>query len=109
MKFILRYLWELFTYEQFISYIMCVVVNNEKLHHINKDKCKGCGVMRYVLQQVHRRDTEQLLSVVKMEIDYELVSLYDSLQTDDTEGIERAKNNLKDLVKRLEILSRHVD
>lgn len=61
--------------------------------------------MRYVLNHVKKRDTRQLLSVVRMEIDYELVTLYDAMQAKDERLIDETKEKLKQLVEKLHSLS----
>jgi len=61
--------------------------------------------MRYVLNHVKRRDTRQLLSVVRMEIDYELVTLYDAMKENDEKTIKETKEKLKRLVEKLKSLS----
>ncbi|HLS66995.1 MAG TPA: hypothetical protein VK029_08390 [Pseudogracilibacillus sp.] len=61
--------------------------------------------MRYVLNHVKKRDTRQLLSVVRLEIDYELVTLYDAMKAKDEKLIDETKEKLKQLVEKLHSLS----
>lgn len=59
--------------------------------------------MKYVLETFHRKQVEEKLPVIKMEIDYELMTLADALKENDEVLIEKTKEKLKSL--RLEWLS----
>lgn len=48
----------------------------------------------------HNLDPETIINVINMEIDYTLMELYESLQTDDPEEIKKLKIKLKKLTKR---------
>jgi len=61
--------------------------------------------MKYVIEHVRKKENRQMLSVVKMEIDYELVTLFDAMKANNQEEIKRTKENLDDLVKKLKTLS----
>jgi len=61
--------------------------------------------MKYVIEQVRRKENRQMLSVVRMEIDYELVTLFDAMQAKNKEEIEKSKEKLNYLVKKLKTLS----
>lgn len=61
--------------------------------------------MKYVMQQIKIRETKQLVSVIQMEIDYELLTLYDALEENDQKAIEQAKKKLEELVEQLKLLT----
>lgn len=53
--------------------------------------------MKYLMQAIERQEAKQQLPVVRMEIDYELMTLFDAMQADDTTEIIKAKEKLKSL------------
>ncbi|MDC1541852.1 hypothetical protein N8498_03890 [Candidatus Pseudothioglobus singularis] len=53
--------------------------------------------MRYVLETLQRKRVEEKLPVIKMEIDYELMTLADALKEKDEELIEKTKERLESL------------
>ncbi|WP_042223916.1 hypothetical protein [Oceanobacillus manasiensis] len=57
--------------------------------------------MKYVMEALRRKEAQEKLPVIRMEIDYELVSLYDALQAEDTVEIIKAKEKLEQLRKQL--------
>lgn len=61
--------------------------------------------MKYVIEQVRRKENRQMMSVVRMEIDYELVTLFDAMQAGNQEDIEKSKVKLGNLVKKMKTLS----
>ena len=65
--------------------------------------------MKYVIEQVRIKENRQMLSVVRMEIDYELVTLLDAMQAENKEEIKKTKEKLNYLVKKLKILSKRDD
>lgn len=60
--------------------------------------------MKYVIEQVRKKENLQMLSVVRMEIDYELVTLYDALKENDKVETIKSKEKLRYLVKKLNLL-----
>jgi len=36
--------------------------------------------MKYVINQIRKKEKKQMLSAVRLEIDYELVTLYDAME-----------------------------
>lgn len=66
---------------------------------------KDVSVMKYVLEQVKKKENRQMLSVIRMEIDYELVTLHDAMKANDTTEINKAKKKLNQLVKKLKDLT----
>lgn len=63
---------------------------------------KGVKRVRYVLAVLRRKDAEQQLPVVRMEIDYELLTLHDAMLANDSVQIIKSKEKLNQL--RLELL-----
>lgn len=61
--------------------------------------------MKYVIEQVRRKENRQMMSVVRMEIDYELVTLFDAMQAKNQEEIKKSKVKLGNLVKKMKTLS----
>ncbi|MFD2628250.1 hypothetical protein [Oceanobacillus kapialis] len=57
--------------------------------------------MKYVMEALRRKEAQEKLPVIRMEIDYELVSLYDALQAGDTVEVIKAKERLEQLRKQL--------
>lgn len=74
--------------------------------HINNNKSnEDVFVMRYVINQIRRKDLQNLLGVIRLEIDYELVTLQDALDAEDTVEIIKAKEKLYHLVQQFKELS----
>lgn len=63
--------------------------------------------MKFVLEQVRQKENRQMISVIRMEIDYELVTLYDAMQANDKVEIVKAKSKLKYLVNKLNALQKY--
>lgn len=60
--------------------------------------------MKYVMEAIRRKEAEERLPVIRMEIDYELVTLYDALEANDRVEIIKAKERLEQLrIQWLEI------
>ncbi|WP_066176378.1 hypothetical protein [Bacillus marinisedimentorum] len=57
--------------------------------------------MRQVVEALRRTDAEKRIPVVKLEIDYELATLYDAMVSKDSEGITASKRKLEHLRKEL--------
>ncbi len=57
--------------------------------------------VKYVMEALRRKEAQEKLPVIRMEIDYELVSLYDALQAEDTVEVIKAKEKLEQLRKQL--------
>ena len=53
--------------------------------------------MEKVIQTLKRIDGEKRIPVLKMEIDYELLTLYDALQTNEKKQITDSKKKLERL------------
>ncbi|MHA6252060.1 hypothetical protein [Oceanobacillus sp. CAU 1775] len=53
--------------------------------------------MKYLMQAIEKQEAKQKLPVVRMEIDYELMNLFEAMQADDTTEIIKAKEKLKAL------------
>jgi len=59
-------------------------------------------IVKYVMETLRRKEAQEKLPVVKMEIDYELLTLHDALQADDKVLIIKTKERLQQL--RLQLL-----
>jgi len=57
--------------------------------------------MKYVIEQVREKENKQMESVIRMEIDYELVTLYDAMEANNEEEIKKTKEKLMYLVNKL--------
>ncbi|CEI84435.1 hypothetical protein J18TS1_13390 [Oceanobacillus oncorhynchi subsp. incaldanensis] len=53
--------------------------------------------MKYVMEALRRKEAEERLPVIKLEIDYELATLFDAMQEEDTVQIIKSKERLKQL------------
>ncbi|WP_096435583.1 hypothetical protein [Alteribacter populi] len=51
--------------------------------------------MEKVIQTLKRRDGEQRIPVLKLEIDYELQTLFDAMQVNDHKQVEKSKRILE--------------
>ncbi|WP_246596075.1 hypothetical protein [Bacillus alkalicola] len=60
-------------------------------------KEKRGGTMEKVIQTINRKNGKQRLSVLRMELDYELLTLFDALQTNDQEQVKKCKQKLERL------------
>lgn len=58
--------------------------------------------MNYVMEILRKKEAQKRLPVNRMEIDYELVTLYDAMQENDKEVIFKTKQRLEKL--RLECI-----
>lgn len=58
--------------------------------------------MRQVINALKRTDAEKRIPVLRLEVDYELATLYDALQQQDAAQIESCKRTLEAL--RLEMI-----
>lgn len=60
--------------------------------------------LKYVMEALRKKEAQEKLPVIRMEIDYELVTLHDALQANDSVGIIKTKERLKQLrIQWLEI------
>ncbi len=53
--------------------------------------------MKYVMEAIWREEAKKQLPAIRLEIDYELVTLHDALQADDRIKIIRTKEKLEKL------------
>ncbi|WP_373895892.1 hypothetical protein ACUL41_11110 [Virgibacillus natechei] len=58
--------------------------------------------MKYVMEAIRRKEAQEKLPVIRMEIDYELVTLHDALQANDNVQIIKAKERLEQLRLQLQ-------
>ena len=61
-------------------------------------------MMRNVIYQVSTEQYELQLKVIRMEIDYELVSLHDAMEDKNERDMYRTKQRLGYLVNKLQLL-----
>jgi len=60
--------------------------------------------MKFVMEAFRKQELIEQLPVILMEIDYELLTLFEALQANDTVQIIKTKEKLKDLrLKKIEI------
>lgn len=53
--------------------------------------------MEKVIQTLKRKDGERRIPVLKLEIDYELQTLFDAMQAKESEQVELSKHKLEEL------------
>ncbi|UTR15232.1 hypothetical protein MM221_01135 [Salipaludibacillus sp. LMS25] len=53
--------------------------------------------MEKVIQTLKRRDGEKRIPVLKLEIDYELLTLFDAIQSNEHDQITKSKQKLEKL------------
>ena len=58
--------------------------------------------MRQVINALKRTDAEKRIPVLKLELDYELATLYDAMIIEDLEAMNESKKKLEQL--RLELI-----
>ncbi|GAB4072291.1 hypothetical protein GCM10028778_02240 [Barrientosiimonas marina] len=59
--------------------------------------------MKYVIEDLQKQTNREDLPVLRLEIDYELMTLYDAIQAKERVQISRSKEKLKHL--RLQLLA----
>ncbi len=62
---------------------------------------KGEALLKFVMEIIKREEAKQRLPIIKMEIDYELMTLHDAMQDDDQVQVIKSKERLKFLTKQL--------
>ncbi|MFM1654749.1 hypothetical protein ACI7RC_22015 [Brevibacillus sp. B_LB10_24] len=66
---------------------------------------KACSVtIDQVIAALKRRDAEERIPVLRLELDYELATLYDALQANDKSSINKSKDRLKKLRREMLLL-----
>lgn len=58
--------------------------------------------LKYVMEAIRRKEAQEKLPVIRMEIDYELVTLHDALKANDNVQIIKAKERLEQLRLQLQ-------
>ncbi|QDP40046.1 hypothetical protein [Radiobacillus deserti] len=61
--------------------------------------------MKYVMEALRKREAEQKLPGIKLDIDYQLVTLHDAMIENNEQEKQKAIQNLKELRKQLIELS----
>ncbi|WP_079529708.1 hypothetical protein [Halobacillus hunanensis] len=57
--------------------------------------------MKYVMEALRKKEAEERLPVIRLEIDYELVTLHDAMLAQDQEQIDACKVRLAKLRQQL--------
>ncbi|MED1663615.1 hypothetical protein [Brevibacillus laterosporus] len=66
---------------------------------------KACNVtMDQVIAALKRRDAEERIPVLRLELDYELATLFDAIQSKNNEQVQRSKAHLRLLRKEMLLL-----
>lgn len=66
---------------------------------------KACSVtMDQVIAALKRKDAEERIPVLRLELDYELATLHDALKTQDRSQIKKSKERLKQLRREMLLL-----
>ncbi|QHJ70840.1 hypothetical protein [Planococcus halotolerans] len=61
--------------------------------------------MKQMIQIIRKADVEkEYIHVLKLELDYELASLFDAMQQDDNREIDKSKKRLQEIHVELEAL-----
>lgn len=55
--------------------------------------------MNYVMDALRKRDNEKKVPVIRMEIDYQLMTLFDAIQAKDKAQMKLSKEKLENLRK----------
>lgn len=58
---------------------------------------KGVLMVKKVLESLQKENGRKRINVIKMEIDYELLTLHDAIKAGDKEQIEKSKERLSEL------------
>lgn len=58
-------------------------------------------IVKHVMEALRKREAEEKLPVIRMEIDYELVTLHDAMLAEDSEQIKKSKRRLSELRRQL--------
>lgn len=62
--------------------------------------------MKQVVHFIRKEDVErEYVRTLNLELDYELATLYDALQEDDTKQVEKSKQRLAEIHSELETLN----
>jgi hypothetical protein len=72
--------------------MICLAWNEGSL---NKNFRKGGISVKQVIQTLKRRDAEKRIPVLRLEIDYELATLFDAMQAEDIEQMNKSKRKLE--------------
>lgn len=63
------------------------------------DLWKGRKTMRQVVKEGFKEEKNNRVAVWRLEVDYELATLYEAMQTENEEQMEQSKNKLERLRK----------
>lgn len=73
------------------------IVYYKKLENLVNRKWMGESKMKQVINALKRRDAEQRIPVLRLEIDYELAVLYEAMGMSNQEAIDLCKEHLEEL------------
>ncbi|WP_026771408.1 hypothetical protein [Sediminibacillus sp. JSM 1682029] len=57
--------------------------------------------MKYVMEAIKKREAEEKLPAIKLEIDYELITLYDAMKSEDEKAMDNSKQRLNELRREM--------
>lgn len=77
------------------------------LSYLLNSTLKGCWAMKQVIQEVKRIDVGKRIPALKLEIDYELMTLHDAMIQEDIDQMNEAKRILELLREELVQLKGH--
>lgn len=61
--------------------------------------------MRQVINLIRQADVEkEYVSILQLELDYELATLFDAIQDNDEKQLAKSKSRLKEITSELELL-----
>ncbi len=69
---------------------------------------KGVIRLKYVIEAMRRKEEQEKLPVLRMEIDYELLTLYEAMQDEDKIKIIKTKERLLQLTRQLQKIENDV-
>ena len=76
-----------------------------KFQNYGKLERKGVLNMKQMIQIIRKADVEkEYISVLKLELDYELASLFDAMKVSESRQIEKSKKRLHEIHAELEAL-----
>lgn len=79
--------------------------NNFNFSELLESKREGVLKMKQMIQIIRKADVEkEYIHVLKLELDYELASLFDAMQQEDVREVKKSKKRLKEIHVELEAL-----
>lgn len=84
-----------------VNNLMVVEQNGIYVIYILKTGREGVNLLKYVMEVLRQKEAEEKIPVIRMEIDYELVTLHDAIKAEDTVEIIKTKERLRHLTHQL--------